>query len=199
MIKKILILLILVSTLTLASNKHKYKEPEFQEFKKYKTCNEEIHLPLSLKLGKSNEKDLVYIEKYGRIFLEKNDNMFKGVNNNFDIKVNDDGTLDLNVNVLMIDVNYVSEKEAPQKGTFYHSYGGYLHSHIYPDLEKNIIKIDKIEYKVAKKDEKGNYLYKEENSKFTVFMIPKMKYGNKEDKIPDLAEFKFKAKLCEVK
>ena len=81
------------------------------------------------------------------------------------------------------------------KGEFYHSLTGYLHSHIYPNLEQGLIKIGDVDYKVNKSlnDFDNCTLYTEENCKFTVLYL---KSWNKPTApMPDMAEFKFEAIL----
>lgn len=195
--KKAFLLFSLGLTLTSFASGHKYEAPKFEKSVTYATCNNSENLPLEMVLGKSNGKDLAYIKKYGRIFLEETSTGYIGENNNFEIIKNDDGTLTVKTNVLMIDVNYISPKEAPEKNTFYHSYGGYLHSHIYPKLDKGLIEIANVDYEVKQGQSKN--LYREKNDKFSVLFIPTMKYGNKQDLIPGLVELKFNAKLCQIK
>ena len=134
-----LIMLIALMTCTVFAGSHKYKKPEFTSFKEYKVVDTVHNIPMSLKLGVSEGKDLLYIPGYGRIFLEKTDYGYRDINNNMDVFVKNNGSIEVKANVTMIDLNFMYPDKY-KKGEFYHSLSGFLHSHIYPMIEENKIK-----------------------------------------------------------
>ena len=103
--KKILTLLMAFFTLTILSIAHP-KKPVFESFVEYKVQDTKHYLPLTLKLGKSEGKDLLYIPGWGRIFLQKTKDGYKDINNNFDLIENKDGSITIKANVTMVDLNY---------------------------------------------------------------------------------------------
>lgn len=191
--KKILTLLMAFFTLTILSIAHP-KKLVFESFVEYKVQDTKHYLPLTLKLGKSEGKDLLYIPDWGRIFLQKTKDGYKDINNNFDLIENKDGSITIKANVTMVDLNY-SMPTKYKKGEFYHSLTGYLHSHIYPNLEQGLIKIGDVDYKVNKSlnDFDNCTLYTEENGKFTVLYLKS--WNRPTAPMPDMAEFKFEAIL----
>lgn len=193
-----LIMLIALMTCTVFAGSHKYKKPEFTSFKEYKVVDTVHNIPMSLKLGVSEGKDLLYIPGYGRIFLEKTDYGYRDINNNMDVFVKNNGSIEVKANVTMIDLNFMYPDKY-KKGEFYHSLSGFLHSHIYPMIEENKIKIGEDTFNVKKSvnDFDQSIMYKEENGKFTLLYLPN--WSRENISLPDLAEFKFTVNLEEVK
>ncbi|WP_068268549.1 hypothetical protein [Caviibacter abscessus] len=197
--KKIFTMMLAFLTLSIAGFAHgKHKKPVFESSVVYKTCNENKAVPITLQLGKSEGKDLLYIPGWGRVFLTKTDYGYQDINNNFTVFTNKNGSITIGVNVTMMDLNHIKPEQYP-KGTFFHSFSGYLHSHVYPKLENNIIKIGDKEYKVIKtvNEFDGSALYTEENGRFT-FLLTR-NWNNEQHPIPDVAEFKMVQDLCPLK
>ena len=191
--KKILTVLLATVTLAVSSFSHgHFKRPEFKEGteKVYVTYKDKSNLPLKLIIAKTKDTnfDVAYVWGWGRIFIVKTKYGYADRNGNFDIIKTKKGDLIIKANVTMMDID---------KGEFFHSTYGYLHSHVYPKLSENKIKIEDKDYEVVKFDPVGPYdksvMYKEKDGKFTYLYIPKpMGPGYQ---IPDMAEFKFTAKL----
>ena len=196
--KKLITILLSIMSLSVITFSHKYEAPKFEKSKTYKSCDLKKNLPITMTIGKSEGKDLLYIPGYGRIFLVKTDYGYQDINNNFNVFVMGD-KIRIGANVTMFDLNHMYPDKY-KKGEFYHSFVGYLHSHIYPMIDKNLVKIGETEYKVVKSvdDFGGSILYTEENGKFTVLFVPNL--GKRANVImPDIAEFKFTADLCPEK
>lgn len=197
--KKFITMMFTFLTLSVFGFAHsKHSKPVFESYVMYKTCDETKAVPITLTLGKSEGKDLLYIPGWGRVFLNKTYYGYQDINNNFLVFSNKDGSITISANVTMIDLNHI-KPEKYEKGTFFHSLSGYLHSHVYPKLDKNIIKIGDKDFYVIKSVNEfdGSTLYTEENGSFT-FLLTR-NWNNKEHPIPDIAEFKMTQNLCPIK
>ena len=115
-----------------------------------------------------------------------------------DVFVKNNGSIEVKANVTMIDLNFMYPDKY-KKGEFYHSLSGFLHSHVYPMIEENKIKIGEDTFNVKKSvnDFDQSIMYKEENGKFTLLYLPN--WSRENISLPDLAEFKFTVNLEEVK
>lgn len=195
--KKLITILLSIMSLSVITFSHKHKAPTFEKSKTYAACDLNKNLPIKMTIGTSEGKDMLYIPGYGRVFLVKTDYGYQDVNNNFNVFVMGD-KLRIGANVTMFDLNY-TYPERYKKGEFYHSFAGYLHSHIHPMVEKNVIKIGEVEYNVVKSVDKfsESTLYTEENGKFTVLFVRNL--GKEKSPMPNIAEFKFTADLCPTK
>lgn len=179
-----------------------FKRPEFKEGteKAYVTYKDKKYLPLKVIIGKTkdSEKDVVYVWGWGRIFIDKTKDGWNDRNNNFSVFTHKNGDISIKANVTMMDLYY---NKPAKKGTFYHSTYGYLHSHVYPKLDKNLIGIEGIDYEVIKKEVYSPYdpsvMYKEKHGKFTYLYIGDA-FNDKESGWPEMAEFKFEARLHPV-
>ena len=190
--KKLFAIMFTFLSLTFLTFAHGYAKPVFQSSVDYVTVK---GIPLELKLGKSDGKDLLYIKGWGRVFLTKTKTGYQDINNNFDVIKLKNGKILIKANVTMVDLNF-DNAEKFKKGEFYHSLSGYLHSHVYPKLDENKIKIGEIDYDVVKSEDdfSKSVMYREKNNKFTFLKTKKWS-----DKYPDMAEFKFEAELKKVK
>lgn len=198
--KKILILLVSFLTIFTTSFSHgHFKRPEFAKGteKAYIAYNTKKNLPLKVIIAKTKDtnKDVVYVWGWGRIFVDKTKYGLIDRNNNFEVINHKNGDITIKANVTMMDLYY---KNPSKKGTFYHSTYGYLHSHVFPRLNENIIKIEDVDYEVIKNESYSPYdpsvLYKEKNGKFTFLYIGDP-FNDKKSGLPEMAEFKFTARL----
>lgn len=186
--KRILKLLIFVMFPIISITHGHYKKPVFESSVEY--VSKSNSLPLEMILGKSEGKDLAYIKGWGRKFLVEAKNGYVDTLNNFSIFDNGKSLI-VQAQVVMVDLH----GKYPQKyakGTFYHSNGGFLHSHIYPNADFSKVKIDNVEYEmVEQKDEfSKRSLFVEKNGKFTILPIKKMLETD-----PDMVYFTFKAEF----
>lgn len=201
--KKMLISLFLSVAIIASAFAHgHFKRPEFIEGteKAYMTYEDEKYLPLKVVIGKTKDsaRDVVYVWGWGRIFVDKTDEGWVDRNNNFDVFIHKNGDITIKANVTMMDLYYNKPKK---KGTFYHSTYGYLHSHVYPKLDKNLVGIEGVDYEVVRSEVYSPYdpsvMYKEKHGKFTYLYIGDA-FNDKESGWPEMAEFKFEAKLHPV-
>lgn len=198
--KKVLILLVSFLTIFTTSFSHgHFKRPEFVKGteKAYITYKSKKYLPLKVIIAKSKDsnRDVLYVWGWGRIFIDKTKYGYNDRNNNFEVIKHKNGDITIKANVTMMDLYY---KNPMKKGTFYHSTYGYLHSHVFPKLDKNLIGIEDVDYEVISREVYSPYdpsvLYKEKNGKFTFLYIGEP-FNDKKSGLPDLAEFKFTARL----